>query len=825
MEKKIITFSANEQQLIKTGGINCYASNIVAYIEAQFDLGANWQGFDSVRAVWYTGYVKGISTVLDSNGRCIAPYEVLTHKGDVMVNLVGSISDGETLTDRLTTCPVTAVEIKCNARIDTDNSKSITPSEYEQFVANVKADADRAEAGATASANSAQSSSESATASANSASDSAQSATASAQSAQNASESAISAESAKDDAEDARDKILGMRATAETLEAGSDATASYSDGVLTLGIPRGDKGEQGIQGETGATPNFSIGEVDTLEPNESATATITGTAENPVLNLGIPKGEQGDVSLEQLEALLPTETASGDIVTITDGQSVVPAKSLKVALEPIQDLNGYDKPWAGGSGKNKCGALESGTWRESSSVGSDYDSMKAINDGRGRSVNLVPVTVPMTISIASGYQYALIVFDAEQKYLGSSSFKSFRSSVYTESTQWYEDGRYIAFAIKRDDNQALTNDDLGNCHLQLELGATATSYEPYSNICPISGHTEVNTHRTGKNLWDAEAIVESSGHSSNCFIEDGYLKYKTGNATTNGMIWDDLTIPCPCTLSGTIKNFGSSNNLVRFKATFDDGTTQTNIINSTLTANESKKVSATIGSAGRTLVELRNDWTSGLQAGLDLSDTQLEVSSTATDFEPYQGHTYTTSLGQTVYGGTLDVVSGELVVDRAMVDLGSLTWANSGANKLFYTPDLNESIRRATSNTEVASWLMDSIGFTKTNYDRIGTSRSYEVCVSVGGSILATLDTSRIYTSAEFKTAMNGVQLVYELANPQTIQLSAQEVELLTGTNNVWSDGNVTLVYSADIQRYIEKKLGTRATLTMSRPTVDTEQV
>lgn len=52
MEKQIITFSANEQRLIKTGGIECYASNIVSYIEAHFDLGANWSGYDSVRAVW-----------------------------------------------------------------------------------------------------------------------------------------------------------------------------------------------------------------------------------------------------------------------------------------------------------------------------------------------------------------------------------------------------------------------------------------------------------------------------------------------------------------------------------------------------------------------------------------------------------------------------------------------------------------------------------------------------------------------------------------------------------------------------------------------------
>lgn len=39
-----------------------------------------------------------------------------------------------------------------------------------------------------------------------------------------------------------------------------------------------------------AMPKFSIGEVQTLDPLEDATASITGTAEDPILNLGIPRG-------------------------------------------------------------------------------------------------------------------------------------------------------------------------------------------------------------------------------------------------------------------------------------------------------------------------------------------------------------------------------------------------------------------------------------------------------------------------------------------------------------------------------------------------------
>lgn len=46
-------------------------------------------------------------------------------------------------------------------------------------------------------------------------------------------------------------------------------------------------------GKDGVTPNLTIGTVETLAAGSNATATITGDKENPVLNLGIPKGADG----------------------------------------------------------------------------------------------------------------------------------------------------------------------------------------------------------------------------------------------------------------------------------------------------------------------------------------------------------------------------------------------------------------------------------------------------------------------------------------------------------------------------------------------------
>lgn len=50
-----------------------------------------------------------------------------------------------------------------------------------------------------------------------------------------------------------------------------------------------------IRGKTGLTPNLQIGTVETLESNENAKVEIVGTVENPIINMGIPKGKEQDL--------------------------------------------------------------------------------------------------------------------------------------------------------------------------------------------------------------------------------------------------------------------------------------------------------------------------------------------------------------------------------------------------------------------------------------------------------------------------------------------------------------------------------------------------
>ena len=73
-----------------------------------------------------------------------------------------------------------------------------------------------------------------------------------------------------------------------TIKADGEAIATVNDGA------DGTNGADGTPGKDGVTPDIQIGTVTTLPAGSEATASMGGTAANPTLNLGIPKGADGD---------------------------------------------------------------------------------------------------------------------------------------------------------------------------------------------------------------------------------------------------------------------------------------------------------------------------------------------------------------------------------------------------------------------------------------------------------------------------------------------------------------------------------------------------
>jgi hypothetical protein len=183
------------------------------------------------------------------------------------------------------------------------------------------------------------------------------------------------------------------------------------------------------------------------------------------------------------------------------------------------------------------------------------------------------------------------------------------------------------------------------------------------------------------------------------------------------------------------------------------------------------------------------DWEQLSMEDVIKSNPQIEIGLTATSYEPYNGNTYTIALGDTYYGATLDVVSGELVVDRAIVTYdgsSSENWSSSEVrpSKFRHMVTLNNG---QPNNVAILSNEFKGVPYNSRSYDITGI-----VWVSGNDNQLVVMSD---LNETEFKSLLssNNLQVVYELATPLTIQLTPTAISTQDGTNNLWAD-------SGDIQ-------------------------
>ena len=137
---------------------------------------------------------------------------------------------------------------------------------------------------------------------------------------------------------------LSIGSVSSGTTASATITGTAPNQILNLVLPKGDtgdkgdKGEQGIQGDkgdkgdTGATPVITATST-TLPAGSSATVTKSGTAENPNFEFGIPKGEKGDKGDKGDSGLIYQTTGQN-----TDG--VMSQKATTDALNGKANLSG-----------------------------------------------------------------------------------------------------------------------------------------------------------------------------------------------------------------------------------------------------------------------------------------------------------------------------------------------------------------------------------------------------------------------------------------------------------------------------------------------------
>ena len=200
--------------------------------------------------------------------------------------------------------------------------------------------------------------------------------------------------------------------------------------------------------------------------------------------------------------------------------------------------------------------------------------------------------------------------------------------------------------------------------------------------------------------------------------------------------------------------------------------------------------------------------------------------------EATDGHTTTTSLGRTVYGGTLDVVTGVLTVTWAMVTINgssNFTQRRVGTSNSLFGIDLASGQGgKAVAETALPNVIANELPL-ETAYNAWRNETPLVAMTSTGNTIWFRLPSITALADAKTYLNSNPLQVCYELATPQTYTLTGQEISTLLGENNVWADsGDVEVVYVRDLNLAINNLLnnsGTRSLgMTMSAPTENTTE-
>ena len=145
----------------------------------------------------------------------------------------------------------------------------------------------------------------------------------------------------------------------------------------------------------------------------------------------------------------------------------------------------------------------------------------------------------------------------------------------------------------------------------------------------------------------------------------------------------------------------------------------------------------------------------------------------------------------TVYGGSLDVVSGELTVDRVSTNLSaSWYWFVGSTQPSGKTVISTSSFPEHKGNIATCSHYKqgNTIYVVDMNYGEFivsdgGVGAYFCFKNETGGTVQEFKD---IITAQE--NAGTPIQICYELATPITYQLTPTQVKSLLGTNNVWAD-------------------------------------
>ena len=523
------------------------------------------------------------------------------------------------------------------------------------------------------------------------------------------------------------------------------------------------------------------------------------------LTLTYKADKYGNIS--DVYSAFPEESVSPeDIVTVTDGANDIPVKELTIAVEPKQDLNGYDRPWVGGAGKNLLPDFDQS--------GSSHGITWKVNDDKTVTVNGT-ATETVTIDAPTGvWQWDgntdcwLSGCPSGGNYVEGYSLRA--DANYSSSSFSTPD---TGVGVKLQSNNSTAPIANYNLHYrivirsgitcrnlifrpQLELGNKKTTYEPYSNICPISGWDGISLIRAGKNLLDTSMIR----YGYYVPTQSGGIGY-TANDNYRSI---DVDLPAGTYIFST--NMRSAFFVRRF---IDNVEYQL--------MEEGQSNTFTLEKPSHVRFTVRNTSTSAIESGIKL---QLECGEEVTSFEPYKQTSIfpiflSTITGSTVYGGTVKIYedgTGEVVVDKGIIVFsGNEEITRVGSSPFAFRYALPKEASTKEYDTTCCSHFKYSLtdgyaGISAGEYMITSTKDVIAFCLPRLGDTENTIDTIKQYLAEQYQKG-TPITVVYSLV-PKVYSFTAEQIRTLLGFNTVWSDaGKVSIVYRADTGLLIDKLL------------------
>ena len=507
--------------------------------------------------------------------------------------------------------------------------------------------------------------------------------------------------------------------------------------------------------------------------------------------------------------------------------------SMVVDITPIQELHGFSNPWVGGSGKNKL--KNSATSQTVQGI-----NYTVHDDGSVTGSNLATGNANLWLAQPADLQTGV-------SYLASCKNASTQGLYMTLQIRGTTT-RYVDISSNSDVSFTLASNEAAYVYLHTSNTSTAinttvypmirlstvadSSWEPYENICPITGTSDVTCIVAGKNLipnavtmeeWYVGSLASisngiatlpgsSTSWESNVFTKKFPASYYDGVTTYTLSYEYKSTAACSLqiVIGSSDQSIDSQSwNRTRYTTwktetvpSSSGAWTRRTVSSRTIAINQLTSGSGVVNS-GYIQFYARTDGVT-----FQLRNVQMEVGNARTDFVPSVLNKTTTSLGTTVYGGTLNLTTGVLIVDKGMfVVSGGMSensnWSNTSTiavsgNVLSPVAD-SSNINTAISSTLVNAktlGISTAVGGNSVTSPCFGLNSTQ----SNAGYLYLRLPKATCGSTASAVNtwlSSNPITVVYPLYSPQTYQLTPQQISLLAGINTLTVNGGMTTIVNS----------------------------